>query len=356
MKTLRVGIIGPGQVAQTAHLPQYMKRKDAVEVVALSGTTLEKVEETARQFHIPYSFTNYKEMIASCDLDAVSICTPNNLHAEMAIYALRAGLHVFCEKPPAFTVEEVVAMEKAAKESGKILTFNLYYRHLAEVEAIKEFITKGELGEIYSARVHALRRRGIPGWGVFTNKEIQGGGPLIDIGIHMLDTSLYLMDYPEPDTILACSHQRIGNRKGIGLMGDWDPSKFTVEDAVMGMIRFKNGVSLLLETSFALNMKEKTDMTVEIFGDKGGATVFPPTIYQEKHGSLVDIQFPFTPETNKYKKVVNDFIDSCLGYKTPLVTTQQGVILQKIINAFYQSAETGEAVKFSNLLEENLYA
>ncbi|MCP8617873.1 Gfo/Idh/MocA family protein [Salirhabdus salicampi] len=349
MKKLRVGIIGPGQIAQTAHIPNYVKRPNEVEVVALVGTSKHKANQIANQMDIPYAFDDVQEMLDTCDLDAVSICTPNKYHKEAAILALQAGCHVFCEKPPAISVQEAIEMEEAAKDFGKVLTFNLHYRHSSEVEMMKRFIGEGELGEIYSARVHALRRRGIPGWGVFTNKDIQGGGPLIDIGIHMLDVALYLMDYPQPESILAATHQRIGTKEGVGLMGDWDPVKFSVEDAAMGMIRFENGASLILETSFALNMKSKSKMNVELFGDKGGANVFPPTIYQEKHGALVDIDIPFLPDINKYEKAINDFIDSCIGKKEPLITARQGVMLQKIIHSFYQSAETGNAINFKKI-------
>jgi predicted dehydrogenase len=349
MKKLRIGIIGPGQVAQTAHLPAYLKRQEEVEVVALAGKNIEKVEATARQFGVPLAFDDYEEMISECSLDAISICTPNKFHKEPAVLALQSGIHVLCEKPPALTVEEVLEMEAASKTTESILTFNFHYRQSPELQAIKSFIEKDELGGIYSARVHALRRRGIPGWGTFTDKKIQGGGPLIDIGIHMLDSALYLMGFPEPDIILASSHQRIGNKKGVGLMGNWDPDKFTVEDALMGMICFKNGESLLLETSFALNMKTKQEMSIELFGDKGGASVFPPTIYQEKHGNHVNLELPFLPESNNREKAISQFIDSCLGKGQPQVTAEQGITLQKIIQAFYQSSESGEAIKYSNM-------
>src|SRR5699024_4627011 len=152
----------------------------------------EKVEQVAEEYNIPNAFTNHEEMLQEVELDAVSICTPNKFHAPAAIAALRAGCHVLCEKPPAMTVEEAHQMDIEAKNAGKILTYGFHFRHKPEVETLKRFIDGGELGEIYAAHVLAIRRRGIPGWGVFTNKELQGGGPLIDIGVHMLDTALYL--------------------------------------------------------------------------------------------------------------------------------------------------------------------
>lgn len=348
MAKLRVGIIGPGQIAQTVHIPGYLKRSEDVQIVAVSGRTKEKTQKVAQQFQIPRVFTDYNQMLTSCNLDAVSICTPNHTHESAVIAALQAGCDVFCEKPPALTVEEAVNMEQAAKKSGKMLTFNFHYRQSAEVEAVKSYVEAEELGNIYSARVHALRRRGIPGWGAFTNKDIQGGGPLIDIGIHMLDIALYLMNDPKPEIVLGCTHQQLGNKPGVGLMGSWNPDKFTVEDAAMGMIRFENGASLILETSFALNMKEKSLMNVELYGNKGGASVFPPTIYQEKHGQLADTHLPFLPDVHKREKAVSDFVDCCLTEKQPAVTMQQAVTVQKIINGFYKSAEKGQAVQLES--------
>jgi predicted dehydrogenase len=345
MRKMKVGIIGTGQIAKSVHIPGYLKRASEVEIVAVANPNIEKAKKIAAEFRIPNVFQSYEEMLIQCELDAVSVCTPNKFHAPATIAALKSGCHVFCEKPPALTTEEAIRMAETAKEAGKILTFNFHYRHSTEVATIKRFVDAGELGEIYAVRVQALRRRGIPGWGVFTDKELQGGGPLIDIGIHMLDTALYLMDFPEPEVVLACTHQRIGNRPGVGLMGPWDAEKFTVEDAAMGMVRFKNGASLILETSFALNMKEKSILNVHLYGDQGGATVFPPAIYQEKHGTLVDMVLSHLPEIDKQEKSINHFIDCCLYGDKPMCTMEQGIMVQRIIDAFYRSAETGQAIR-----------
>ena len=230
----------------------------------------------------------------------------------------------FCEKPPAMTAEEAERMAQAAEKAGKILTYGFHYRHAPEVEALKRFVDAGELGEIYAARVHALRRRGIPGWGVFTNKELQGGGPLIDIGVHMLDTALYLMGYPEPEVVLGSTYQKLGNRKGVGVMGDWDWKNFSVEDMARGMIRFKNGASLILESAFAANLDPLEEMNVTLMGDEGGADLFPLKIYQEKHDTLVNITPAHLPEKGSYELEIERFVDSCLTGIPPLSTPESG--------------------------------
>ena len=190
--------------------------------------------------------------------DIVSICVTNKFHESITIDALRAGCHVFCEKPPALHGDGALRMEQEADKAGKFLTYNLHYRFAPEVQAIRSMIQNGDFGKLYSGKVLAFRRRGIPGWGTFTNKELQGGGAMMDIGIHMLDAALYLLDYPEPVYAAANCSSLIGRRKGIGLMGDWDPSKFSVEDSMFGYLQFQNGLSLQIESAFALNCKQKS--------------------------------------------------------------------------------------------------
>lgn len=342
---LRVGLIGAGGIAQGAHIPNYEKCGDKVEIVAVADVMKEKAESCAEKHGIPNAFGSYEEMLEKADLDAVSVCTPNKFHAAAAIAALRAGCHVLCEKPPAMSVEEAAEMEAVAEQEGKILTYGFHFRHSPEVTTLKRFIDADELGDIYAATVNAIRRRGIPGWGVFTNKELQGGGPLIDIGVHMLDSALYLMGYPEPDTVFGVTYQKIGNRKGVGVMGDWDWENFSVEDLARGMITFKNGASLMLEAAFAANIKEIDAMRVKLMGDQGGADVFPLNIYQEKHGTLVDLTPAHLKKWDYHEKELAGFVDACLTGTKPLCTARQGTILQQIINALYQSAETGSAVK-----------
>ncbi|WP_226528424.1 Gfo/Idh/MocA family protein [Metabacillus niabensis] len=350
-KTLRVGIIGAGGIAKGAHIPNYLKCKDKVEFVAVSDVVKEKAEELAKEFSIPHVFTSYEEMLESVQIDAISVCTPNKFHYPATMAALKAGCHVLCEKPPAMTPQEAEEMADTAKKAGKILTYGFHYRHAPEVEALKRFVDGGELGNIYAARVTAMRRRGIPGWGVFTNKELQGGGPLIDIGVHMLDTALYLMGYPEPDTVFGVTYQKLGNRKGVGLMGSWDSENFSIEDMARGMITFKNGASILLETAFAANVEKHDEMNVTLMGEQGGADVFPLKIYQEKHETLIDITPSHLPKKGYHELEVERFVDACLEERTPLSTGLQGVYLQRIINGLYESAEKGEAIKLTETVK-----
>ncbi|MBU9714022.1 Gfo/Idh/MocA family protein [Evansella tamaricis] len=343
---LRVGIIGAGAIARSAHIPNY-QNDPRVDVVAVANHNLAKAESCADEFNIPHAYENYLDMlndVAVLNLDAVSICTPNKFHARQAIDSLNAGVHVLCEKPPAVTDQEARQMNDAATKAGKILSYCFHYRHSPEVRTLKKFIEAGELGDIYAASVYAVRRRGIPGWGVFTNKDLQGGGALIDIGVHMLDTALYLMGYPEPDTVLGVTYEKLGKRPGVGLLGKWDWENFSVEDMARGMITFKNGASITLDAAFAANVEKDDVMNVTLTGDMGGANVFPLKIFQEKYETLLDVTPAYLAEENYHANLIAEFIEGCLTETQPISTRKQGLILQKIVNGLYHSAQTGRAV------------
>lgn len=345
-RALKVAIIGAGGIADGVHLPNYLKLGERIKLVAIADVIKEKAEALAQKYAIPHVFQDYEDMLKRVDVDAVSICTPNKFHFPATIAALEAGSHVLCEKPPAMTPEEAEAMEAMAKKTGKFLTYGFHYRFAPEVQALKRFVEAGELGSIYAVRVLATRRRGIPGWGVFTNKELQGGGPLIDIGVHMLDTALYLMNYPEPESVYGVTYQELGKKKGVGLFGDWDWENYSIEDMARAMIRFKNGASIQLETSFAANIEQKEVMNVTLMGNEGGADVFPLKIYQEKHGALTDTTPVFLPEKGYHELEIERFVEACLTNQQPLSTPTEGVVIQKLIKAIYESAEKGASIHF----------
>jgi predicted dehydrogenase len=348
MRPLRIGIIGAGGIAQGAHLPNYKRLGQKVELVAVSDVSKEKAKEAAERFDIPRTYESFEDMLKEEELDAVSVCTPNKFHKPAVIAALKAGCHVLCEKPPAMSVDEAREMADVAQSSEKHLVYGFHYRHTPEVETLKRFINAGELGNVYAARVHAIRRRGIPGWGVFTNKALQGGGPLIDIGVHMLDTALYLMDFPNAVEVVGVTYQNIGKRPGVGLFGSWDWQNYSIEDMARGFIRFDNGASIILETSFAANVEKDEVMNVTLMGDQGGADVFPLKVYQEKHDSLVDLTPVYLPKRSSYEVEIERFVRLCRGEITldevPLCTADQGVKVQTILEAMYKSAEIGRAV------------
>lgn len=344
MKKIKVAIIGAGQVVRVSHIPNYQLLKDQVEIVGICDINLQVAKEVSEKFHIPNYYSNHIEMIEEIKPDIVSVCVPNKFHSKITCDALERGCNVMCEKPPSITVKEAELMQATALKHNCILSFGFHFRHSSDVAFLKNKIDKGDFGDIYGAKVQWTRRRGIPGWGNFTNKAIQGGGALIDIGVHMLDLAIYFMDYPVIDYVCATSHQKIGKRKGVGLMGEWDPEKFSVEDGLFGFIKFKNGSSINLETSFALNIKEKEVRNVQLFGDRLGANLFPLETFGEDDSKLTNIVYPFHETEDLHYKCILNFVNTFLGKESLLVTAKQAVYIQKLICALYASAENGKPI------------
>ena len=340
MDKLKMAIIGSGQIARVTHIPIYQSMEN-VELVGICDTNPDAAKAVAEQFGIARYFGNHLEMLSELRPDAVTICVPNKFHCQITLDALEAGCHVLCEKPPAITVQEAQAMEKKAEEKKLLLSYGFHFRHSEQTAFLKEKILAGDFGTIYNTNVQWHRRRGIPGWGNFTNKAMQGGGPLIDIGAHMLDCALYLLGYPQISYVCASSSDRIGKRGGQGLMGTWDGGRFTVEDGLFGFIHFADGTSMSLETSFAINMKERDLRKIQLYGDKLGANVFPLEIYGEEQGQLTDKSFPFMEMRDWHRDSEENFVKACLGREPLLVTAEQGTYVQRVIGALYKAAESG---------------
>lgn len=343
MKKLKMAIIGSGQIARVTHIPNYQNMEN-VEVEGVCDTRLEAAKGLAEQFGIRHFYDDHIKMLEELKPDAVTVCVPNRFHHPITLDALKKGCHVLCEKPPAITWEEAAQMEKTAEEYGRLLSYGFHFRHSEHVKFLKRKITCGEFGTVYHADVQWHRRRGIPGWGNFTNKRVQGGGPLIDIGAHMLDAALYLLGYPDISYVCASVSDRIGKKGGCGLMGNWNPERFSVEDSLFGYIQCADGVSLNVETSFAINRKEKDLRGIKLYGDRLGADVFPLEIYGEEQGQLFDQSYPFTEMKDWHLACAQNFVNACLGEEELLVTAEQGTYVQRVIGALYESAETQKPV------------
>lgn len=338
MSLLKAAIIGGGHIADDNHIPALKKLADQVKVIAVCGRDLGKARALADKHAIEYAFDNTETLYQSCQPDIIVNCTPNNLHYNYTMQALKNGCHVFCEKPPAMTAAEAREMADLAKEKGKILAYNFQRRQSSEYLLLRKCFEEGQLGEVYHIKANYLRRRGIPGWGNFTNKTIQGGGALIDLGVHILDLALGIMDYQTPDKIVANIHDFIGKTGGKGLKGSWDASKFDVEDGCFAYLSFPGNKSISLSCSFALNQKEEEIINLEVFGSKAGAVLNPFSLHTEIAGELADVKFPFLEETDTQLKNTTAFIDAILGKKSNISTAGQGAVLQEIIEKIYQNA------------------
>ena len=354
MKKLKVGIIGAGSLS-TSHLEAYKKNPD-VEIIAICDNNVERAIQRAAEYGVKEYYGDYTDMFKKAEIDAVSVITSNNTHEPITIAALEAGKHVLCEKPPALDAAGAMAMEETALKSGKLLMYGFVRRFTENVQLLKAGISKGSLGEIYYVKTGLLRRCGNPG-GWFANKEISGGGPLIDVGVHIIDLAVYLMGKPRPVEVFGSLSSKLGNRgniKGVSWYkaADFDTSGNTVEDYASALIKFDNGASLFVETSWAMNTKEDTSY-MDIFGTKGGAKLEPSLeIYSELGDYMVDI----TPVLDisgfdakqAFLAELNHFADCALNGVQCICPAQDGTTVMKIIDAVYRSAENGKSISLKD--------
>ena len=345
-QTIGIGIIGAGGIAQGVHIPGYQKLPN-VTVVAVADPVEKNLATSREKFGIENTYESFQEMLKRDDIQAVSVTTPNFLHAEATIAALEAGKHFLCEKPLAMNAKEGQAMVDAAQRTGKKLMCGYHYRFTPEIQTLKKFAEAGDFGDMYYARVQALRRRGIPGWGFFISKEKNGGGPLIDIGVHMLDSTLHVLGFPKPVAVSGQTYQKFGKRSDVtGLLGQWDYQNFTVEDFAVAQVRFENGSTLTLESSFVAEQAERDNMTFQIFGDKGGCQYNPLKMYKEERGTLLDITPAYLPgNVQAHHAEIKSFVES-VANDTPVFTPgEQALQVTRIIDAIYESSEKGGEVR-----------
>ena len=348
MKTLRIGVIGAGGIATDAHIPGYLAQ-EGVEIVAICDVVPGKAQAVADKLGIPHAYESHTEMLNAEKLDAVSVCTPNFAHKQSTIDALEAGCNVLCEKPIAMNLAEGQAMVAAAEKAGKLLQIGLQQRFGAEAQLLKRFIEAGDLGEIYYGEGTYLRRRGIPGWGVFTHKNLQGGGAMIDIGVHALDLTLWLMGNPRPVSVMGATYAAFGNRPEVssGKWAHWDASTFDVDDTGLAMIRFDNDATLILRATWASNIEASFGET-RILGTGGGAKMSPLQIYSEAHGALVDITPQELPEVRGHTQEIAHFCACLRGEAECLVKPWQVLDVQAILDAVYKSSATGHEVRLDS--------
>lgn len=354
-KKLKVAIIGVGGIARNAHLPGYAKM-DNVELVAACDIIKDRAEAAAEEYGIPAVYTDYKEVLEIEGLDAIDICTPNYLHSVIACAALEKGINVFCEKPDAVSVEEAEKMKAAAEKSGKLLMVMRNNRYWLTSAFLKKYIEDGKMGDVYAARCGWQRRRGIPGrGGWFTTQALSGGGPLIDLGVHMIDLAIWLMGNPKPVTVSGCVYNKFADAEDVSdsaesKYGDRNADGiFDVEDLAMGFIRFDNGACMQIEFSWASNI-EKENYFVELRGDKSGSSWNSLDqklkIFTEEYGATVD----YLPNidnkngTQVHEANLRHFADVLLNGTKPMFVPQQGVDMIKILKAMYQSAKEGREI------------
>lgn len=360
--TQKIGIIGAGGMLQY-HAPGF--KAGGGEIIAICDMNQEAANKAAHTYGASHVFGDSQKMLDELsDLDAISIITPNRTHMPLALQALRAGKHVFCEKPPALNAQEVAEMKQAADDAGKTLMFNFNNRARPESYAMRSYIESGQLGTINSAQAKWIRRTGIPGFGGwFTNQAQSGGGPLIDL-LHMIDLALFYMDYPKPTHVLAQTFNDFIQDKGF--KGPWGIPDVAdgvtdVESAAHGFVRFDTGQVLSFQVSWAeMNKREEVSVTFQgsqaggmvrrLFGRDGiDATALDDCeLYFQEHGRSVNrsVVVEECEDMGRIRSAQN-FALTLEGKEAPLNTPDQALALMKIIDATYESARSGKPVEIA---------
>ena len=363
MDKVRIGIIGCGGIANQKHMPALKKLPD-VEMVAFCDIVEERAQAAAEKFGVEGAkvFTDYKELL-KLDLDVVHVLTPNKQHSFITVDALESGKHVMCEKPMAINSAEAKKMLDAAKRTGKKLTIGYQNRFRPECRYLKQCCEAGDLGEIYYARAQAIRRRAVPTWGVFLDAENQGGGPLIDIGTHALDLTLWEMDNYEPAMVVGSTFRKLADTENAAnAWGPWDPKKFTVEDSAFGFIKMKNGATIVLEASWALNTLLVDEAKTILCGTKGGADMLgskasPLRLNGERFSKMYTTEpvlgaggvdfYEGDGDGTPAEIEARMWIDHVKDDSKPLVTKpEQAYVVTQILEAIYESQKTGTPVFF----------
>ena len=338
----RIGIIGAGWPGQ-AHA-RGCADAGGIKVVAVADLIPARRKQIITEFGAAKEYADAKELIEDKEVDAVAVCLPNHLHAPTAIAALRAGKHVVCETPPAISAKEAKQIASAATKAGKILLYGFQRRFGGAEQASKQAIEKGYAGDVYHARAAWTRTRGVPvGTGWFTDKSASGGGALIDIGIHMLDLAWHLLGQPNPQSVFAAAHQKLGPTVS-------NNGTYNVDDAAFALVRFDGGRTLELGASWALNQPpQQQGIVCRLHGDKGAVDVYTPTgatLYRGFSPKGDAKAAPLKPpRVVGHASLMRHFRECISGKSQPSVGASEGVVLMQMIDAMYRSAETGKSVE-----------
>ncbi|MCR8631843.1 Gfo/Idh/MocA family protein [Paenibacillus radicis (ex Xue et al. 2023)] len=348
-KIIQIGVIGAGNIANV-HMNEFKKVPGAA-IAAVTDVYVSLAESRAKEHGIPKVHASYEELLQDPNLDAVIIAVPNEMHAPIAISALEAGKHVLLEKPMAINAASAKQIIRAHRASDKILMIAHQMRWEAINLQVKEQIDKGAIGEIYNVKAGWMRRKGIPGWGTwFTQMSKSGGGPLIDIGVHMLDLSLHLMGNARPVSVFGTTYAEFGpKRKGIGTWGkpDWNGT-YDVEDLATALIKLDNGSTLTLDVSWAAH----TDMLdnqpyLYVMGSEGGATLRgnKGKLFTELFDRTAEVELS-VPDNDEGARVrqSNHFVDCIREGKEPITSGLSGLANNLVLEAIYESSRTGSVV------------
>jgi predicted dehydrogenase len=343
-RKFRVGIIGAGGIFRYAHAAGWKNVPDA-QMVAVCDVNENTAINAAKEYNIPNVFTDYRDLL-KLDLDAVDILTPNRVHTPAVLASLNAGKHVLCEKPLAVTTREVRQMGELADRKKLLLMTAQHFRFASSTIAAKNWADAGSLGKPYHARVRAMRRAWLPIAPGFIDKKLSGGGPCMDIGVHALDSCMWVMNFPTPVRVSGASKVNFAKGDKIpGMWGEWDRARYSVEDFAAGFVHFDNGATMTLEAAWLGHQSENEEISFQIFGTNGSikwpsceyATVINRTFAQGTLTAPRRVEHPHWEE-------IKAFYDCATHNKPSPVPWRETIKVIGILEAIYQSQKKGREV------------
>jgi predicted dehydrogenase len=361
---LQIGIVGCGGIANGKHLPSLSKFGELCEIISFCDLIPERAEKAAKHYGTNHAtvLTDYKKLLNDDNIDVIHVLTPNVSHAQITVDALDAGKHVLCEKPMSHTASDALKMMDAAKRSNKKFTIGYQNRFKSAIWTLHEACSRGALGDIYFAKAHAVRRRAVPTWGAFLDKSKQGGGPLIDIGTHALDITLWMMNNYKPKSVTGSVFYKMADKYEGNAMGAWDPNTFEVEDSAFGFIKMENGATIFLESSWVLNTTDENEAATTLCGTEAGAVIKsgradrnPQLILNTaKYGKLFEERI--SGESGIFSNAGNatdpgdlearQWLLAIINDTQPLVKPEEAYVVTQILDAIYTSHLTGKTIEF----------
>lgn len=370
---LKVGIIGAGFIAGTQHIPSILKLSGRLKLEAAADNRPEALAHIRKVYNIEKTYTDPLKMLEENTFDLVHICTANNTHKEFTIAALRSGANVLCEKPLALTRRDAREMLEEAKKAGRVL-MTCQNSRIGMVQEMKKIVDQGILGDVYYVDIENIRRRGVPTWGRFHTKRDNGGGPFCDLGVHYLDSALYILGNPEFESVSANTYCKLArqydcNQETLPAMtgekpflprDDYDRRIFDVEDFAAGLVRFKNGMQMQMKFAWAVNLPKSDFYKLAgtkqgMIARKGEKLCHPVSIYGQNKEYLtntemeIEIAKPGAMEDFGHYGIIRNMADVIQKGAQPLVLPEEMLNVAAIIEAFYLSAKEKREIRADEL-------
>lgn len=348
MSKLRVGVIGVGGIATSQHLPHWHSCPNA-ELAAVADTNPYHLENAAKLFGVDKQFTDWRDLIEMPGLDIIDIATPNRYHAEMSIAALEAGMHVLCEKPMATTAADAEKMVETSRKANRLLMVNHVFRFSRPLEQMVALTSEGELGDVYYVRAVWNRRRMVPTSPTFVRKELSAGGPLLDIGVHMLDLACWVLGFPKVQRVTGTVGRYLAHQHHLtGEWGDWDHDAFDVEDFATTMVHFEGGITLSMEVSWLLFQQQPERRSLHVFGNRGGFHWPDGILCSERNKVPYDLRLVEAKEDNPFHTAIHRFAAAVAEGRPSPIPPEESLEVMQILDALSHASKTQQEVRLDS--------